>query len=591
MLRTFLGLTCLIVPAAGARSADTLTTYDDTTIKGRVLRLAEGYLEVMPEREDQVQKVPLGNLTSVKLVPPVADAKDGGALLLVDNDGFHGPTEKSGKVKLRKGLHGFTLLYFQGTQGATLGVAWDGPGIQKQKLPRNRLSKWTTSSGQVEYAAGFDEEGFRLPDRIEETIPQVGYKLYEWSEQGLVSEVADLRTLVIKKYGTMPEVGIDFPHQPSNFGAVIYWLLDVPQDGEYTFYVNSDDGTQLYVGRIPTVAQPSLREPAAEEWLVRLRDQARVSMLLGGWDEQGLHGTSKIANHELKLVIPPTELQELWSREFADKADAVDRSGEQVDIDTVYAKNSEGQVQQVTGSVLGISDGSLRFDYQGTSRTIPLERIAGVVMRQPSSEAPPQNRRVRLRFDLCGSDELVGYLKELTPGRATIELPWGSELSLSRNIIYRMSVLNGRVQLLQDLPPAQVVETPFLDRILHWQAGRSLTGGGLRIGQTSYPTGLCLHSRTKLTWELNGEYERFQCDLGLQHPEGAEGNAAVRITADEAELFHADEVTAAEEPRPLDLDLTGRERLTLEVDFGRNMHLGDHVLFGNARILRPEVTP
>jgi hypothetical protein len=591
MLRTLLCLSCLLVPAAGARSADTLTTYDETSTKGSVLRLADGYLEVVPEGEEQVQKVPLGNLTSVKLVPAVADPKDGGAMLLVDNDGFHGPTEKSGRVKLRKGLHAFTLLYFQGTHGATLGVAWEGPGIQKQKLPQNRLSKWTNSSSQVTYASGLDEEGFRPPDSIDETIPQVGYKLYEWSQQGLVSEVADLRDLILKKYGTMPEVGINFPHQPTNFGAVIYWLLDVPQDGEYTFYVNSDDGTQLYVGRTPSVAQPSLREPAADEWLVRMRDEARVDMPLDGWDEQGLHGTAKIANHELKLAIPPAELRELWSREFADKLDSVDRSGEPSDIDTVYAKNAEGQVQQVSGNVLGIADGALRLDYQGTERTIALERIAGVVMRQPSDDPPRQDRRVRLRFDLCGPDELVGHLKQLTPGRATIELPWGDELSISRNMIHRMSILSGRVQLLQDLPPVEVVETPFLDHMLHWQVGRSLTGGGLRIGETSYQKGLCLHSRTRLTWELNGEYERLQCDLGLQHPDGADGNAAVRITADDAELLVADELTAADDVRSLDLDLTGRNRLTLEVDFGRNMHIGDHVVFGNARLLRPELTP
>src|SRR5690606_15411088 len=210
MFRAVPCLACLLLLSARARSADTLTTYDETTIRGRVLRLADGSLEVRPRGEQEVQKLSLGNLTSVKLVPVPSAPEQGGPVLVVDNDGNHPPTEKSGKVKLRKGRHGFTLLYFQGTNGATLGVAWAGPGIQKQKLPQNRLSKWTTSSGQVTYASAFDDEGFRLPDTIEETIPQVGYKLYEWSQAGLVSEVADLRNLTLKKYGTMPEVGINF---------------------------------------------------------------------------------------------------------------------------------------------------------------------------------------------------------------------------------------------------------------------------------------------------------------------------------------------------------------------------------------------
>src|SRR5690606_35791388 len=112
--------------------------------------------------------------------------------------------------------------------------------------------------------------------------------------------------------------------------------------------------------------------PAADQWLVRLGHEAQLNMPLGSWDETGLEGTVKIANHELKLTIPPAELRELWSREFADKPDAVDRSGDPADADIVYAKNAEGQVQQVTGSVLGIADGGLKFDYQGTERTISL---------------------------------------------------------------------------------------------------------------------------------------------------------------------------------------------------------------------------
>src|SRR5690606_36418322 len=102
-----------------------------------------------------------------------------------------------------------------------LGVAWEGPGITKQKQPPNRLKKWKTSSSDVKYSAGLDEEGFRVADTIEATDPQVTYKLYEWSQNGLVKEVADLRSLIIKKYGTLPEVGLNLAHQPSNFGVVL----------------------------------------------------------------------------------------------------------------------------------------------------------------------------------------------------------------------------------------------------------------------------------------------------------------------------------------------------------------------------------
>jgi hypothetical protein len=41
----------------------------------------------------------------------------------------------------------------------------------------------------------------------------------------------------------------------------------------------------------------------------------------------------------------------------------------------------------------------------------------------------------------------------------------------------------------------------------------------------------------------------------------------------------------------VDVDVSGRQRLTLEVDFGENLQIGDVVVWGNAHLLRPELTP
>jgi hypothetical protein len=574
-----------------AISADTVVSYDGTTISGQVLRLKDGKVEIQIEGQPEPTRIPLGDLSRAKFVPPPPDPERFGAHLIIDNDGYHGPTEKSGKMKLRAGLQAISVLFFQGTQGAALDFSWEGPGIGKQKVPQNVLGKWKSSAEEVTYSEGLDAEGFRLPDQIGETIPQAGYKLYEWTAAGTVSEVGDLRDLAIKKYGTARQIDLNFPHAATNFGVVFYALLKVPQDGEYTFYLNSDDGSQLYVGKIPPIGQPTIREPKPEEWLLRLGEDGEIHPLLNGWDEQGIHATIKLTGPTIEWTIPPEHVREIWSRAYAGKMSEVDRSGEPVDADTVYATNKDGQIQRVSGQVLGIAEGTLKFDYQGQERSIALDRIAAVIPRRPAPVAESGPRRIRLLFDLCGPNRFVGYLKEMTSGSVTIEMPWGDEFKMSRNWVYKMNVLNGRMQSLQDLPPAEVAETPFLDHILHWQAGKSLTGEGLRIGQTSYPKGVCLHSRTKLTWDLGGEYERFQCDLGLQSPAGDLGNAIVRISADDTELFIAEEVQGGAPPQPLDLDLSGRDRLTLEVDFGRNMHIGDHVVFGNARLLRPELAP
>ncbi|MEX0893517.1 MAG: PA14 domain-containing protein, partial [Gemmatimonadota bacterium] len=65
---------------------------------------------------------------------------DGSALrvggeLVVDHDGPHGPTERSGQVALRRGLHALELLYFQAGGGRTLALEVTPPDGARTAVP------------------------------------------------------------------------------------------------------------------------------------------------------------------------------------------------------------------------------------------------------------------------------------------------------------------------------------------------------------------------------------------------------------------------------------------------------------------------
>lgn len=55
--------------------------------------------------------------------------------LIVDNDGVHGGTEKSGEVTLTKGDHPFILTFFEQAGGEELDLRWEGPDIKKASVP------------------------------------------------------------------------------------------------------------------------------------------------------------------------------------------------------------------------------------------------------------------------------------------------------------------------------------------------------------------------------------------------------------------------------------------------------------------------
>lgn len=59
--------------------------------------------------------------------------------LVVNNDGDHGPTEKTGVANLQKGWHSIRLVYFNSGGGATMKVHWAPLGEEKRSFDESML--------------------------------------------------------------------------------------------------------------------------------------------------------------------------------------------------------------------------------------------------------------------------------------------------------------------------------------------------------------------------------------------------------------------------------------------------------------------
>ena len=72
-----------------------------------------------------------------------------GSTLVVDNDGLHGPQERSGTIALQAGRHALTVDFFEGTVGELLEVRWQGPGTAPQTIPASALRRVPAASPTV----------------------------------------------------------------------------------------------------------------------------------------------------------------------------------------------------------------------------------------------------------------------------------------------------------------------------------------------------------------------------------------------------------------------------------------------------------
>lgn len=151
-------------------------------------------------------------------------------LLVVDNNGSHALTEKSGSVGLKAGKHAIRLEYFQLGGGKALEVQYEGAGVQKSIIPASALFR-TDLSGSDEVHGDYE--------------PGVNYKYYEG---GNYNAMPKFNLLTPKKAGVVSTFNLDPADKLTSYLFEFEGYIKIPADGDYTFYVTSDDGGMLYIG-------------------------------------------------------------------------------------------------------------------------------------------------------------------------------------------------------------------------------------------------------------------------------------------------------------------------------------------------------
>ena len=153
--------------------------------------------------------------------------------LVVDNDGLHPPVEKAGSVVLKAGLTPVRLVWFNSAGDGVLKVSYQGPGTPLQAIPAMALFR----------------PGGDLTGGATNLVQGLEYKCWE----GGWDCVPDFTQLVAVTNGAAAGFDVSVRTRPERVGLEFSGYLKAPQEGLYTFYVESDDGSLLFAG------QPSLR--------------------------------------------------------------------------------------------------------------------------------------------------------------------------------------------------------------------------------------------------------------------------------------------------------------------------------------------
>ncbi|MGC4031963.1 MAG: NPCBM/NEW2 domain-containing protein [Tepidisphaeraceae bacterium] len=338
----------------------------------------------------------------------------------------------------------------------------------------------------------------------------------------------------------------------------------------------------------PAAGRPAATGPATQAavldtrpWQLKLTSPDTLTVTATAWNAGRLSGS--LAGKQA-VDLPINSLRELWCG-TAEQIAAAKALGETAATDDIAFAVRDKKVIAVHGVAQGVSDGALQFKFDDQTRTISLARLVGVVFAKAASPEAAGNSPQQA-FTLSGGDSVPGTWTGLSANTLTLTTAWGQAIEFDRPSISKILFRNGRVVSLSDLKPAAVEQTPYFDRLLPWQVDRSLDGKPLLLADGPVARGLAVHSRTVLSYSLDGAFAQFRSHVGFQLPAGKNGQAVVRVTGDGKTLYEKTDANGTAPPFDVNVNVAGVRTLSLEVDFGANQDVGDRVVWGNARLLR-----
>jgi hypothetical protein len=169
----------------------------------------------------------------------------------------------------------------------------------------------------------------------------------------------------------------------------------------------------------------------------------------------------------------------------------------------------------------------------------------------------------------------------------SVDALFGAELRIPLSAVRLMRFLGGRIEYLSDLEAAEFQFTPFLKARWPLRRDRNVLGGPLRLRGREYAKGLGVHSRSEISYDLKGKFRQFRATVGVDDTARGRGSVVFAVEVDGERVYSSKPVTGKTAPLPIPpIDVTGRKRLTLIVDFGHLGDIRDHADWCDAVLIR-----
>jgi hypothetical protein len=233
------------------------------------------------------------------------------------------------------------------------------------------------------------------------------------------------------------------------------------------------------------------------------------------------------------------------------------------------------------------------LDHEELLQPVPIDIqfLAGVRLANASRSIDAggaANTKVLLRILGRDGSRIDGELTEVKLGVWSLHPLWNpsSVLKISFDEIVMAQVMNGRVQYLSQWDPIKVQEQTVSTPPQPYRRDKSCQGDRLSIGTQTFLWGLGVHANSSLTYKIGGKFKTFHATIGIASGMETRGSVIFKLIGDGKELFASPLLRGSSPPMDVAVPIEGVDELTLQVNDGGDLDLGDAANWGAVRVVR-----
>jgi hypothetical protein len=254
---------------------------------------------------------------------------------------------------------------------------------------------------------------------------------------------------------------------------------------------------------------------------------------------------------------------------------------------------SEPVVEAVHGTLSAFGEKSLEFEGVLGKANYAYEDLAAIVLATlPSKGAAGFEPAATL--SLIPDGRLRVKILQFTPATLQVDAGALGSLQIPVRAIAGIRYKSPAFVDLSDLEPSEVVETPWFGGEpqvkFPWKRNRSVVGTPLAVAGVLYESGLGVHSRSYMVYDLGGSFKSFRAKAGIDDSTLAlprRGSVIFRIHVDGKKAWESGVVRTGERAVAIpEIALTGAKKLALEVDYADGFDVADRADWCDAILLR-----